>query len=93
MTCCTGEMAEKSPYRVTFIFVVAMHTHLATVLTEPLCKLQSEAGLGLLAFSLGEVVRKEKTDLRLASMETAEIAVDIYIPCIFFFSILPGIYR
>lgn len=70
-----------------------MHTHLATVLTEPLCKLQSEAGLGLLAFSLGEVVRKEKTDLRLASMETAAIAVDIYTQCIFFFSILSGIYR
>lgn len=47
----------------------------------------------MLAFSLGEVVRKEKTDLRLASMETAAIAVDIYIQCIFFFSILSGIYR
>lgn len=79
-----GAMAEKKSLQVTFIFVVAMHTHLATVLTEPLCKLQSEAGLGLFAFSLGEAVRKEKTDPRLASTETAAIAVDIYIQAYIF---------
>ena len=43
-----------------FIFVVVVHAHLATVLTELLCKLQSEAGLGLLAYSLGEVVRRKQ---------------------------------
>ena len=81
MTCCIEPVAEKkkkNPFTVAFIFVVALHARLATVLTGPLCKLQSEAGLGLLAYSLGEVVRKEKTELRLADMETAEIAFDIY---------------
>lgn len=39
-----------------------MYVRLATVLTGPLCKLQSEAGLGLLAFSLGEVVKREKAE-------------------------------
>lgn len=68
----------KNAFTAAFIFVVAVHAHLAGVLTEPLCKLQSEAGLGLLAYSLGKVVRREKTDLRLAHMENAEIAFDIY---------------
>lgn len=64
MTCCIEPVAEKkkNPFTAVFIFVVAMYARLATVLTGPLCKLQSEAGLGLLAYSLGEVVRKEKTE-------------------------------
>lgn len=63
MTCCIEPVAEKkNPFTAAFIFVVAMHARLAAVLTEPLCKLQSEAGLGLLVYSLGEVVRKEKTE-------------------------------
>lgn len=57
MTCCIEPVAEENPFTAAFIFVVA-----STALTEPLCKLQSEAGLGLLAYSLGEVVRKEKTE-------------------------------
>ena len=66
---------------------MAVHACLAAVLTEPLCKLQSGAGLGLLAYSLEEVVRKEKTDLRFANMETAEIAFDIYtVQCAIYFA-------
>lgn len=34
--------------------------------------------LSLLAYSLGEVVRKDKTGLRLADMESAETAFGIY---------------
>jgi len=70
-----AEKKEKEKhFTAAFIFIVAVHARSAAVLTEPLCKLQSEAGLGLLAYSLGEVVRKEeKTDLRFANMETAEI--------------------
>ncbi len=62
MTYCIEPVAEKNPFTAAFIFVAAVHARLAAVLTEPLCKLQSEAGLGLLAYSLGEVVRKEKTE-------------------------------
>lgn len=62
MTCCIEPVAEKNPFTAAFIFVAAMYVRLATVLTGPLCKLQSEAGLGLLAFSLGEVVKREKTE-------------------------------
>ncbi len=51
---------KKSPYTAVFIFIVAMHACLATVLTGPLCKLQSEAGLRELAYSLGEVVRRRR---------------------------------
>lgn len=46
--------------------MVAMRARFAAGL---LCKLQSEADLGLLAYSLGEVVKK----LRFAGMESAEI--------------------
>lgn len=94
MTCCIEAVAEKNRFTAAFIFVEAMHARLAAVLTEPLCKLQSEAGLGLLAYSLGEVVRKEKTDLRFTSMETAEIAFDIYtVCCIFCICIFTGTCR
>lgn len=83
MTCCIEAVGEKkkkerNPFSAAFIFIMAVYARLATVLTEPLCKLQSEAGLGLLSYSLREVGRKEKTDLRFANMETAEIAFDIY---------------
>lgn len=57
MTCCIEPAAEENPFTAAFIFVVA-----SAVLTELLCKLQSEAGLDLLAYSLGEVVRKDKTE-------------------------------
>ena len=35
---------KENPFTATFIFVAAVHARLATVLTGPLCKLQSEAG-------------------------------------------------
>lgn len=57
MTCLIEAVAEENPFTAAFIFVTA-----SAVLTEPLCKLQSGAGLGLLAYSLEEVVRKEKTE-------------------------------
>lgn len=64
MTCCIEPVAEKKKalFTAACIFVVALHACLAAVLTEPLCKLQSEAGLGLLAYSLGEVVSTEETE-------------------------------
>lgn len=62
MTCCIEPVAEKNAFTAAFIFVAAMNARLAAVLTGPLCKLQSEAALGLLAYSLGEVARKERTE-------------------------------
>lgn len=63
MTRCIEPAAgkkKKIPFSAAFIFVVAVYARSATELTGPLCKLQTEAGLGLLAYSLGEVVRKER---------------------------------
>ncbi|MEQ2178737.1 hypothetical protein GOODEAATRI_017242 [Goodea atripinnis] len=58
--------------------LLAVQAHLAAALTEPYSKLQSEAGLWSLGYSLGGLVRKKKTDLSLADMENAEIAFDKY---------------
>lgn len=41
---------------------MAVHARLAAMLTERLCKLQSEAALGSLAYSLGEVARGQKAE-------------------------------
>lgn len=63
MTCCIEAVALKNPFTAAFILIVTMHARLATALTRLLCKLQSEAGPGLLSYSLGEVVRwRRKTE-------------------------------
>lgn len=41
-----AERKKKSHFTDAFIFIMAKLACLATVLTEPLCKLQSEAELG-----------------------------------------------
>lgn len=56
ITRSTDPVGKKSLFRAVFILMVAMRARLAAGL---LCKLQSEADLGLLAYSLGEVVKKE----------------------------------
>lgn len=66
ITSFTEPVAKRSHFRAVFILMVAVRARLAAGL---LCKLQSEADLGLLAYSLGEVVKK----LRFAGMESAEI--------------------
>lgn len=60
MTCYTEPVAKKSHSRPVFILMVAMRACLAAGPTGLLCKLQSKANLGLLAYSLGEVVKKER---------------------------------
>lgn len=60
MTCSTNTEDKKKKLSRTHLFsLLAERAHLATMLTEPLSKLQSEAGLRSRGYSLGEVVRKK----------------------------------
>lgn len=56
MTCCIEPVVERKMLSPPRLF---LHARSATVLTGLLCKLQSEADLGLVAYSLEEVVKKE----------------------------------
>lgn len=70
---------KKKLSRPHLFWLLAVQAHLAAVLTEPLSKLQSEAGLWLLGYSLEKVVKRKKRDPNLADMENAEITFDKYI--------------
>lgn len=63
ITSYTEPVAKKSHFRAVFILMVAMRACLAAGLAGLLCKLHSKANLGLLAYSLGEVVKKERRGL------------------------------
>ena len=74
------EKRKENPFTATFIFVAAVHARLATVLTGPLCKLQSEAGPRFACLFSGRGGEEgENRGLRLADMESAETAFGIYI--------------